>query len=84
MKSNRVRNNIPKRVGLDDQALAFLAKNGAASVQKLYDALRIRRPSLTQGEVADLVWRLAGQGKAELHDVPPPTKSLRELSLIHI
>lgn len=58
--------------------MAYLSKNGAASVAQLHDALRVRNPSLTEDEATDLVWRLAEQGKAELEDVPPPTKSLRE------
>ena len=75
---NNKRNSIPKSMSLDEQALAFLAKGGAASVQRLYDALRIKSPALTEAEVADVVWRLAEEGKAELRDSPPPTKSLRE------
>jgi len=74
---NNKRNNL-RSTSLDDQALAFLASSGAASVQKLYDALRIKSPSLTEAEVTEVVWRLAEQGKADLRDSPPPTKSLRE------
>jgi hypothetical protein len=75
---NNKRNSIPKSMSLDEQTLAFLAKGGAASVRRLYDALRIKSPSLTEAEVADVVWRLAEQGKADLHDVAPATRSLRE------
>jgi len=63
---------------LDEQALRYLEKNATASVQELHDALTVRNPSLTQAETVDLVWRLAGQEKVSLEDVPPATKSLAE------
>jgi len=67
-----------RRNSLEEQALAYLTKNGAASVAQLYHALRARNPSLTMDETTDLVWRLAEQGRAELKDAPPATKSLLE------
>jgi len=48
------------------------------NVQELHEALGARNPSLTQAEMADLVWRLAEQGKADLEDIPPTAGSLTE------
>jgi hypothetical protein len=63
---------------LDERAFAFLKKNGSASVEQLYDVLRSGTPSLTKAEVVDLVWRLVEREEADVEDVPPATKSLRE------
>lgn len=60
--------------------MRYLEKNesGSATVQELYLALRGRYPSLAKAEFTDCVWRLAEEGKAELEDIPPATKSLNE------
>jgi hypothetical protein len=63
---------------LAERALAFLKKNGSASVEQLYDALRSGTPSLTKAEVADMVWRLVEKEEAGVEDVPPATNSLRQ------
>ena len=63
---------------LDEQALRYLEKNATANVQDLHDALAVRNPSLAKGEVADLVWRLKEQGKVDLEDAPPASRSLAE------
>jgi hypothetical protein len=63
---------------LDKQASDYLKKNGAVSVPQLYDALRVKNPSLNEGEVADLVWRLVEGGKADVEDIPPAAESLRQ------
>jgi len=63
---------------LDEQALRYLEKDGAMSVQELHDALTARNPSLTKAEVADLVQRLAEQDKVALEDIPPASRSLAE------
>jgi hypothetical protein len=78
LKSQQVHNRPSESRSLEEQALAYLAKNGPMSVTQLYDALRVRNSSLTEYETTDLVWRLDEQGKAELEDAPPATKSLRE------
>ena len=78
LKSRPVQNRIGEKNRLDEQAMAYLRKNGSESVAGLYDTLRVRNPSLTEHETTDLVWRLAEQGKAELEDVPPATRSVRE------
>jgi len=65
-------------VSVDEQALRILERNSATTVQELHDVLSTRYPSLTKTEAVDLVWRLAGQDKVELEDVPPATKSLAE------
>ena len=59
-------------------ALAYLRKNGSASVKQLYDALKVSRRSLTEVEATDLVWRLVDRGEADIEDIPPATKSVRE------
>lgn len=47
------------------------------SVEKLYTALRMKDPSLTEGGLTDLVWRMVERGQADVEDIPPATKSLR-------
>jgi len=63
---------------LDEQAMAYLKKNGSVRVEQLYDALRTGVPSLTKSEVVNLVWQLVEKGEASVEDVPPATESLRE------
>jgi len=63
---------------LDDQALEYLRKNGATSVQALLDALRAKNSTVTDTEAADLVRRLADRGQVDVEDVPPQVRSLRE------
>jgi hypothetical protein len=63
---------------LDEQASSYLKKNGAKSVAQLYDALKVRNPSLSEVEVTDLVWRLVEVGQVDVEDVPPATGSLRQ------
>ena len=64
--------NAHSEMSLDEEALRYIEKNGAAGVPELYDALRVRSPALTKAEVVDLVSRLAEQGKADLEDAYPP------------
>ncbi len=59
-------------------ALAYLRKNGSAGVKQLYDALKVTRRSLTEAEATDLVWGLVDRGEADVEDIPPATKSVRE------
>lgn len=61
---------------LDQFALEYLNKKGGASVPTLSNALRIKNPSLTDAQVADLVWRLVEQGYARVEDLPPTADSL--------
>jgi len=68
----------PQDGRLDELALAYLRKNGSASVRQLYDALKVTRRSLTEAEATDLVWGLVGRGEADVEDIPPATKSVRE------
>jgi uncharacterized membrane protein len=63
---------------LDEVALAYLRKNGSVSVKQLYDALKVTRGSLTEAEATDLVWGLVDRGEADIQDIPPATKSVRE------
>jgi uncharacterized membrane protein len=63
---------------LDEVALAYLRKNGSADVKQLYDALKVSRRSLTEVEATDLVWGLVDRGEADVEDIPPATKSVRE------
>jgi uncharacterized membrane protein len=59
-------------------ALAYLRKNGSVSVKQLYDALKVTRGSLTEAEATDLVWGLVDRGEADVEDIPPATKSVRD------
>jgi len=68
----------PQDRSLDELALAYLRKNGSADVKQLYDALKVSRRSLTEVEATDLVWRLVDRGEADVEDIPPATKSVRE------
>jgi hypothetical protein len=68
----------PQDSRLDELALAYLRKNGSADVKQLYDALRVTRRSLTEVEATGLVWRLVERGEANVEDIPPATKSVRE------
>jgi hypothetical protein len=68
----------PQDGRLDELALAYLRKNGSADVKQLYDALKVSRRSLTEVEATDLVWRLVDRGEADVEDIPPATKSVRE------
>jgi len=63
-------------LSLDSQALTYLQKNGECLVPELYGALKLNNPSLTEGDLTDLVWRLVGEGKAEVEDAPLAVKSL--------
>jgi uncharacterized membrane protein len=63
---------------LDEVALAYLRKNGSASVRQLFDAIKVTRGSLTEAEATDLVWGLVDRGEADVEDIPPATKSVRE------
>ena len=63
---------------LDEQASTYLKKNGPTTVPKLYDALKIGNPTVTELEVADLVWRLVEGGQANVEDIPPAASSLRQ------
>lgn len=69
-------NHSSAEVSLDEQALGYLRKNGATGVAALFDALRVRNPSLTASTMTNLVWRLAEEDKVDLRDLPPPAKSL--------
>ena len=68
----------PQDGRLDELALGYLRKNGSASVRQLYDALKVTRRSLTEVEATDLVSRLVDRGEADVEDIPPATKSVRE------
>jgi hypothetical protein len=68
----------PQDRSLDELALAYLRKNGSASVTQLYDALNVTRRSLTEAEATDLVWGLVDRGEADVEDIPPATKSVRD------
>ena len=78
LKHGKSQNSQSENASLDEQALRYLERNGAAGVQALYDALVARNASLTKVEVADLVQRLAEQDRVALEDVPPATKSLSQ------
>ena len=78
LKHGKSQNSQSENQTLDEQALRYLERSGAASVQELYDALSKRDSSLTRVEMTDLVQRLAEHDKVNLEDVPPVAKSLPE------
>ena len=68
----------PQDGRLDELALAYLRTNSSTSVKQLYDALKVTRGSLTEAEATDLIWGLVDRGEADVEDIPPATKSVRE------
>jgi hypothetical protein len=68
----------PEDTRLGKLALAFLKKNGPASVKQLYDALRASEHSLAEVEATDVVWRLVERGEVSVEDIPPATNSVLE------
>jgi hypothetical protein len=78
LNHKEVQNQRPEVTTVDEEASTYLRKNGATSVPQLYDALRSKNPSLSEAEVTDLVWRLVEGGQADVEDIPPATKSLRQ------
>jgi len=61
---------------LKEQALACLKKSQTMTVVQLYEELKTRNRSLTKGDVADLVLRLTNEGRINIEDIPPATRSL--------
>jgi hypothetical protein len=80
LKHAKPKSSPSDSTNLDHEALQYLEKRegGTASVQELYEALSTKHPSLTSADVADCVWRLDEQEKAELKDLPPAADSLGE------
>jgi hypothetical protein len=78
LKHGKSQNSQSKNQTLDEQALRYLERSGATSVQELYDELSKSDSSLTRVEMMDLVQRLAEHDKVNLEDVPPVVKSLPE------
>jgi hypothetical protein len=79
MQQNRTQNNqTPQPTSVDEQALAYLKKNGSSIVAKLYADLKTKNPPLTEEELTDAVWRMVEGNRVEVEDVPPATSSLRE------
>jgi hypothetical protein len=71
-----------QRDTLVEQAEAYVKRNGATSVQRLYAALKLRNPSLTEEQLPDLVSRLGERGNVDVDDIPPVTKSLGDYLLL--
>jgi len=76
LDKGKAKNHLSFDKSLDEQALGHIKKNGTMSVTDLFDALKVRNPSLTDADMTDLVWRLSDDKKADLEDVPPPADSL--------
>ena len=53
---------------LDEFTVNYLRESGTTTGIKLYEALKLTFPSLTEVEFADLIWRLADHGQAELNE----------------
>jgi uncharacterized membrane protein len=58
---------------LDERVLHRLEKYGAMNVQDLHEALRSENSAHTKKQTADIVWKLAAQGKAQLEFLPVKT-----------
>lgn len=80
MKHVKPKSSGSGSTSLDEQALQYLEKieGGTASVQELYEALSAKNRSLAKADLAECVWRLNEQEKADLEDLPPATRSLEE------
>jgi hypothetical protein len=59
------------------EALTYLKKNGETSVKQLYEALKVRNPTLSETEVTDLVWQMVDKNQVTVEDIPPSAESLR-------
>ena len=70
--------NHPDTTPIVEQALTYLKKNGETNVQQLYDALKVRNPSISEMELTDVVWRLVDEDQVSVEDIPPSTTSLRQ------
>jgi hypothetical protein len=57
-------------MNLDKLALSYLDKEGTTNVRDLYEVLRVNQPSLSESEMATLVWRLSEQSRVRVEDVP--------------
>ena len=55
-------------MSLEKEALEWLNGRGSVPVQRLYDALRIRKPSLTELDITELVWKLSRSHQVVLED----------------
>jgi hypothetical protein len=78
LDNKEAKNQRAEPGSLDEQASAYLRKNGARSVGQLYEALMVGNPLLTEEAVTDLVWRLVKAGQVDVEDMPPSTTSLLE------
>lgn len=65
-------------ISFDDQIVAYLKRNGSVDVEKLYQTLSAKNPTLSKADLVDSLSRIAEEGKAVLEDIPPPARSLRE------
>ena len=76
-------NGKPRSVDLDvarsRELLNYVAKNGEASVRELYNALHSTDNSITEAEVASLLWQLSHQGKISLEDMKRTSRSFTKL-----
>jgi len=73
----------PRSVDLDvarsREVLDYVARNGEASVRELYDALHGTDNSMTEAELASLLWQLSHEGKISLEDVKRTSRSFTKL-----
>jgi hypothetical protein len=65
-------------VGLDGQILSYLRRIGSVDVEKLYQTLSVKDPTLSKERLVESLSRLSEGGKVELEDIPPPARSIRE------
>jgi hypothetical protein len=81
MKRN---NQEPAQQSVEQRLLSFLEKGEGGSVgsgstvEKVFNTLKTKLPTLTETEFTDIVWRLADEDRVELEEVPPATGSIQD------
>jgi hypothetical protein len=63
---------------VEESLLEYLEVNANPSVQRVFDDLRVKFPSLTKPQLVQLLSELAEQGKIDLDDMKPANVSLGE------
>jgi len=63
---------------VEQAVLNFLDKANGSTVESLFASLKTKLPSLTEEELADLVYEMADDDRVELEDVPPATTRVQD------
>lgn len=72
MKHKEIDNQRAEVTPLDEQASTYLRKNGATRMAQLYNAFRVRNPSLSDVEVTAFVWHLVEEGQVDVEVIHQP------------